>query len=115
MLSPEDLVSCDLTDNGCNGGMIPNAWNYLSETGVVSDKCFPYTAGDGDSPVCIKTCKDGEPFKKFKAKDVVHLNSVEAIQQAIMTGGPVEAGFTVYKSFMSYKTGVYQHKWWKVR
>ena len=114
VLSPEDLVSCDITDNGCSGGMIPNAWNYLSKTGIVSDKCFPYTAGTGTAPVCEKKCVDDEDFKKYKAKDPVHLTSVEAIQHAIMTGGPVEAGFMVHKSFMSYKSGVYQHQWWKV-
>ena len=31
-----------------------------------------------------------------------------------MTDGPVEAGFTVYKSFMSYQSGVYERHWWKV-
>ena len=113
VLSPEDMVSCDYTDNGCNGGMIPNAWNYLANTGIVSDKCFPYEAGSGNAPKCIKSCEDGEAFKKYKAKNVVHLTTVEAIQQAIMTGGPVEAGFMVHKSFMSYKSGVYQHKWFK--
>jgi len=114
VLSPEDLVSCDITDNGCSGGMIPNAWNYLTKTGIVSDKCFPYTAGTGSAPTCETQCEDGEDFKKYKAKNPVHLTSVEAIQHAIMTGGPVEAGFMVHKSFMSYKSGVYQHQWWKV-
>jgi cathepsin B len=27
-----------------------------------------------------------------------------------MTNGPVEAAFTVYADFPSYKSGVYQHK-----
>lgn len=27
----------------------------------------------------------------------------------IMTNGPVEAAFTVYSDFMSYKSGVYKH------
>ena len=31
------------------------------------------------------------------------------IQRAIMEDGPVEAAFTVYDDFMSYKSGVYQH------
>jgi cathepsin B len=26
-----------------------------------------------------------------------------------MTNGPVEASFTVYQDFLSYKTGVYHH------
>ena len=27
-----------------------------------------------------------------------------------MTKGPVEAGFTVFEDFLTYKSGVYQHK-----
>ena len=34
------------------------------------------------------------------------------IQQELMKNGPVQAAFRVYKSFMSYKSGVYQRKWW---
>lgn len=28
----------------------------------------------------------------------------------ISTNGPIEAAFTVYEDFITYKTGVYQHK-----
>ena len=34
---------------------------------------------------------------------------VTAIQQEIMTNGPVEAAFTVYEDFPTYKSGVYKH------
>lgn len=42
VLSPEDLVSCDSSDMGCNGGWLNNAWDYLQNSGAVADKCFPY-------------------------------------------------------------------------
>merc|ERR1712183_1034238 len=45
VLSPEDVVSCDKGDMGCSGGMLPKAWAYLTNTGLVTDTCFPYTAG----------------------------------------------------------------------
>ena len=35
--------------------------------------------------------------------------NVEKIQMEIITNGPVEAAFTVYSDFPSYKSGVYQH------
>ena len=47
VLSPEDLVSCDTGDYGCGGGYMEHAWEYLLNTGIVSDTCFPYTAGTG--------------------------------------------------------------------
>merc|ERR1712193_507601 len=41
---------------------------------------------------------------------VTTYDSAEAIQTAIMTGGPVEAAFTVYSDFENYAGGVYSHK-----
>jgi len=116
VLSPEDLVSCDKTNMGCSGGQLPAAWKYLENTGIVSDKCFPYGAGNGDAPSCEASCQDGETFatSKHKAKNYYKLKTVEDIQKDIMTNGPVQAAFRVYKSFMSYKSGVYQRDWWKI-
>ena len=34
---------------------------------------------------------------------------MEAIQTELMTNGPVEASFTVYEDFLTYKSGVYHH------
>eukprot|EP00239_Pterosperma_sp_CCMP1384_P001225 CAMPEP_0197847712 /NCGR_PEP_ID=MMETSP1438-20131217/6880_1 /TAXON_ID=1461541 /ORGANISM="Pterosperma sp., Strain CCMP1384" /LENGTH=316 /DNA_ID=CAMNT_0043459717 /DNA_START=107 /DNA_END=1057 /DNA_ORIENTATION=- len=114
VLSPEDMVSCDKTDMGCQGGQLPNAWNYLVNTGIVPDKCFPYSAGGGVAPACISSCKDGESWTKYKAKDSFHLTTVADMQKAIMTDGPIQVAFSVYKSFMSYKSGVYTKHWYEI-
>ena len=37
VLSPQDMVSCDSWNMGCNGGILPLAWSYLTTTGAVSD------------------------------------------------------------------------------
>ena len=116
VLSPEDLVSCDEHDMGCMGGILSQAWKYLTETGIVTDQCFPYTAGTGTAPPCpaAGTCAaDGVTYQKYKSQDYYRLATVQDIQKAIMTNGPVEAGFEVYKSFMSYKSGVYSRQWWQ--
>ena len=116
ILSPEDLVSCDTGDMGCSGGILSQAWKYLSTEGIVTDKCFPYTAGQGQAAPCPpqgQCAAQGVDYKKYKSQDFYRLASVADIQKAIMTNGPVEAGFMVYKSFMSYKSGVYQREWWQ--
>lgn len=114
VLSPEDLVSCDTGDMGCNGGILSQAWKYLQNTGIVTDDCFPYTAGEGQAAPCpAGQCPGTGDWKKYKSSDYYRLATVEDIQKAIMTDGPVEAGFEVYKSFMSYKSGVYQREWWQ--
>jgi len=112
VLSPEDMVSCDSIDHGCKGGNLPVAWRYLKSTGIVSDACFPYTAGKGIAPSCSQTCADGESWSssKVKAASAYAIKGMANIQRELMTNGPVQVAFRVYKSFMSYKSGVYQKK-----
>jgi len=112
-LSPEDMVSCDTGDMGCNGGQLPAAWKYLQSTGIVTDNCFPYTAGNGTAPACPNKCVDSESWSesKVKASSAYAINGVANMQKEIMTNGPIQVAFKVYKSFMSYKTGVYEKKW----
>jgi cathepsin B len=110
-LSPEDLVSCDTTNYGCEGGYLLAAWQFMSSTGVVTDACFPYTAGGGTAPACAKKCKNGASWTpvKVSASSIIQPATVASIQTAIMTNGPVEVAFTVYQDFMSYESGVYVH------
>ena len=49
VLSPEDLVSCDELSLGCLGGFISMAWRYIESVGVVTERCFPYAAGEGNA------------------------------------------------------------------
>lgn len=113
VLSPEDLVSCDTDNYGCQGGYLNKAWDYLEKTGVVADSCFNYTAGNGTAPQCItNTCTDPSvTFKKYKcqAKSVVEETTPNGIKQEIFTNGPMETAFDVYEDFMHYAGGVYHH------
>jgi len=62
VLSPEDLVSCDRTNFGCNGGNLATEWKYMENKGIVSDSCFPYTAGAGKEATCATSCVDGSKY-----------------------------------------------------
>lgn len=114
VLSAEDLVSCDKGDMGCQGGQLPNAWNYIKETGLVTDACFPYTAGEGKAATCATKCVDSESFTRTKAKSAYAINGVANMQKEIMTNGPIQVAFKVYKSFMTYKSGVYSKHFWEL-
>lgn len=109
ILSPEDLVSCDQNDYGCNGGYMDMAWEYLADHGAVTDSCFPYTAGSGRAPACASTCKNGEPFTKYKCapNSIRQSRSVATIKSEIVNHGPVEGAFTVYTDFFNYQSGIY--------
>ena len=109
VLSPEDMVACDWYNLGCSGGNLYTAMAYLEHTGVVSDRCFPYTSGvDGEVPECTNTCKEGS-YKKYNCVvgSTVEATTPEEIQAEIFKNGPMESGFMVYDDFMNYKSGIY--------
>ena len=64
---------------------------------------------------CDKACESEYTAKdyaadKTKGTKAYSVSSVEAMQTAIMTGGPLAVAFTVYADFPTYKSGVYTHK-----
>eukprot|EP01113_Clastostelium_recurvatum_P042277 TRINITY_DN6842_c0_g1_i1.p1 TRINITY_DN6842_c0_g1~~TRINITY_DN6842_c0_g1_i1.p1 ORF type:complete len:330 (-),score=68.84 TRINITY_DN6842_c0_g1_i1:51-1007(-) len=124
-LSFQDMVTCDNSDDGCEGGDAMSAWSYARKRGLVSAACSPYTVPT--CPPAQQPCLDFVPTPKCEqscesnyttpwSQDIHKLNrvysvdsSVAAIQTEIMTNGPVEGCFEVYQDFLSYKTGVYRH------
>lgn len=138
-LSSEEIVSCCggfkcFGCQGCNGGQLAPAWNFAHKYGLVSgglygdnSTCQPYLIPPcehhvngtrppcqegGGTPKCQSTCfGNGANFNAdrhfFQA--AYKLASISDIQTDIMTYGSVEAAFTVYEDFLSYKSGVYVH------
>lgn len=59
-LSEQDLVSCDTIDQGCNGGLMDNAFQWLlaNRAGkIVTEASYPYVSGDGSVPSCADSGK----------------------------------------------------------
>jgi hypothetical protein len=87
-LSPQQVVSCDGSDGGCNGGDLPTAFGYIALAGLETDKTYPYTSGNGNSGTCL-----------YQKKHVVaHISGFEyattkgnetAMQAAMMVHGPL--------------------------
>ncbi len=83
----------------------------MTETGIVTDKCYPYTAGSGVSGHCKKKCKKSkDTFTKYKSNTAKAFDTPAAIQAEILLNGPIETGFDVYEDFMNYTGGIYEHK-----
>jgi len=131
-VSTEDLMTCcSDCGRGCNGGNPPKAWTYWMNTGIVTGSnytqhsgCQPYAiapctdhhcTGGAPTPACDKKCIDGykvgyDQDKHYGASAYkVPTTNISDIQREIMTNGPIEAAYTVYADFMSYKSGVYKH------
>jgi len=107
-LSPEDAVSCDTNDYGCDGGYLDVSMEYAQSTGIVTRDCFPYVSGNGNVPKCPKKCKDSETWtqSKHKIASFALVSGVNQIMQAIQQG-PCDIAFEVYDDFFNYETGVY--------
>ena len=52
--SEQELVSCDTTDNGCDGGWMDNAFEWVQKNGGLAYEAdYPYVSGDGTTiPAC---------------------------------------------------------------
>jgi len=48
-LAPQQIVDCDTSDDGCNGGDPPTAYQYVMSAGGMEDESnYPYTGQDGN-------------------------------------------------------------------
>jgi len=113
VLSPQYLVSCNTQNYGCQGGFPYLSWTFLVSDGITTDSCFPYQSGGGVAPKCstFTSCADGQPMTKYRSakNSIAQLLNPTSIQQNILQYGPVEAAFSVYEDFMTYKGGIYKH------
>lgn len=105
-LSPQELVSCDKTNDACKGGWEYDALVYVAKNGLVREACFPYKAV---ATTCPSKCVDGSDWASAhvcKCKTRVFCRGGKEMQ-ACMQSGPITAGMDVYKDFVYYKGGVY--------
>ncbi|KAH8618149.1 putative Papain family cysteine protease [Trypanosoma vivax] len=57
-LSEQMLVSCDFKDNGCGGGFMDNAFEWIVKENsgkVYTEKSYPYVSEDGSKPFVFLT------------------------------------------------------------
>jgi len=53
ILSPEQLVQCDSTSSGCNGGWTEHAYKYVKRAGgIETESSYPYTSYAGKTGTC---------------------------------------------------------------
>lgn len=106
-LSEQQLVDCSSNwgNNGCNGGLMDNAFKYVHDNkGVDDDKTYPYVGKD-------------EAACKFRRKSVsatcdgfvdIPEGNETALQEALAFQGPVSVAIDAsQESFQFYVSGVY--------
>jgi C1A family cysteine protease len=112
--SEQQLVDCDNLknggrDHGCNGGLMDNAFSWISKNGgLCSEEDYPYMSQDGDTFSCQKECHNVVNSKIMSWVDV------QPTDKALMTAiaqQPVSIAIEAdQRDFQLYKSGVFTGK-----
>lgn len=121
-LSEQYLVSCNTNNNGCCGGFIDRACNFLFNTGTTYTACVPYSSDgayyyrgrrciDGSEPCPLSCTGTGDlNLERISGWEWIS-NTVLSIKTALNENGPVPCGMSVYEDFRFYEEGIYEHLW----
>jgi len=105
-ISEQQLVDCSKAEGnqGCQGGLMDDAFKYMEQNGMCTEESYSYTAHNGQ---CHNSgCTIGVPKGSVTGyKDVSH-DDENALMEAV-SKGPVSIAIEADKSvFQLYKTGV---------
>ena len=111
-LSAQQLVDCDYLDSGCDGGLMDNAFQFLSEMvdtgdgkGLCTMQSYPYTSSGGKSSgVCNSSCVTVPGTAPTKWSDV---DADDNSLMAALASGPVSVAIQADEAaFQHYAGGV---------
>jgi len=101
--SEQALVDCSKNGNmGCNGGLMDNAFTYVSENGIPTESDYPYTGRDGQ-------CNRYESAFTVSGFTDVPQNSPQQMKAAL-NNQPVSVAVAVNNKFQFYSSGVFNKK-----
>ncbi len=106
--SEQELVSCDTTDAGCNGGWMDDAFAWVKQNGgITTEAAYPYTSGTtGTSGTCKTTGYTNNAAAAPKSWTDVTAGSVSALMSAVAQQ-PVSIAIQANQvAFQSYSGGV---------
>ena len=104
-LSEEDLVECDHVDQGCQGGLMDNAFKFVEKNGIATEASYKYISGTGIRGLCKPKLEAADVVTVTGFKDVP-AEDEDALKTAVALG-PVSVAIEADKRvFQLYKSGV---------
>ncbi len=89
ILSPQQIVDCDSSNNGCSGGFYVSVWQYVfSNSGWMQDSQYPYQDQQG---TCRFSASNKWNVKPGNGGSTTPGTTKEAIYQYLSTHGPAAA------------------------
>merc|ERR1712093_409932 len=102
--SEQQFVDCDKVDEGCNGGLMDNAFKYAEKNALCTEESYSYKGRKGTCEA--SSCTVGLPKGGVTGYKDVATDSAQALMEAV-TKNPVSIAIEADKSaFQLYKTGV---------
>jgi len=99
-LSEQQLVDCDKVDQGCDGGLPSNAYQYImSAGGIELESVYPYTAEDG---AC--SFNKGDVVATIKSWASVSTDETK-IADYLVANGPLSIGINA-EWMQTYTSGI---------
>ena len=99
-LSEQQLVDCSSQNNGCNGGDMDLAFQYIEQNGLCTFSSYPYTAEQG-------TCQHCNPVAKLSGYFDIQSGNESALFEQLGYG-PVSIAIEAdQSSFQFYSSGVF--------
>jgi cathepsin F len=96
--SPQQVVDCDKSDSGCNGGNPREAIGWIGQTGLCSEADYSYTAKTGT----CKSCTAAIPAKECTSSAI---STNETLISVALESHPLSIGVDA-TPLQTYKSGI---------
>jgi C1A family cysteine protease len=105
ILSEQQLVDCDKKDNGCRGGLMEYALDYIINAGgLQSTSDYPYMAFKGQ-------CKFDSSKVKIQVEEYYKIKeNEENLKEAIALCGPISIGINA-SDWQLYNGGIFNNQY----
>lgn len=108
LLSEQNLVDCSRRygNNGCGGGLMDAALNYVRDHGIMSSLDYPYEAREGRC-----RARSDRVITRVRGSMILPRGNEAMLRLALALRGPLPVAIDAgARSFHSYKAGVYDDR-----